>query len=182
MVLYNGNSIDSLDSLRHQRFCENIGVRGGGQGGQLPPPIRAVCGHEFGQRGDIIRAKHNTCLKNLNLLQLTEKTTNLGSDAAVNGKNSATPQNMDPGKCLLLPPPPQKMDPGKFLLLPPPPPTESIRAKLGLPPPPPNGCWPVRACVRRSHQSRLMFIHECYHQTSGAAIYHRLREYLQVQE
>ena len=32
--------------------------RGAG-GGQLPPPIRAVCRHEFGQRVDIIRAKHN---------------------------------------------------------------------------------------------------------------------------
>ena len=53
------------------------------------------------------------------LLHLTEKNTNLGSVTAVNGKNSVTPQNMDPGKFLLLPPP-----------------TESILAKLGLPPPP----------------------------------------------
>ena len=60
-----------------------IGVRDGGaggqggQGGQLPPPpIRAVCGHEFGQRVDIIRAKHIKCLKNMNL----------GSATAVNGK------------------------------------------------------------------------------------------------
>ena len=50
-----------------------IGVRDGGQGGQ-----RAVCRHEFGQRGDIIRAKHNTCLNN----------TNLGSVTAVNGKKN----------------------------------------------------------------------------------------------
>ena len=52
-----------------------IGVRDGGQaaGGQLPPPpIRAVCRHEFGQRVDIIREKHNTCLNNT----LTKKTTN----------------------------------------------------------------------------------------------------------
>ena len=54
-----------------------IGVRDGGQGGQLPPPpIRAVCRHEFGQRVDIIRAKHNTCLNNMNL----------GSVTAVKGK------------------------------------------------------------------------------------------------
>ena len=73
-----------------------IGVRdGGGQGGQLPPPIRAVCRHEFGQRVDIIRAKHNICLNN----------PNLGSVTGVNGKNPATPQNMDDGKFLLLPPP-----------------------------------------------------------------------------
>ena len=37
---------------------------GRGAGGSPPPPIRAVCRHEFGQRGDIIRAKHNTCLNN----------------------------------------------------------------------------------------------------------------------
>ena len=74
----------------------SIGVRDGGQGGSCPPPpIRAVCGHEFGQRVDIIRAKHNTCLNY----------TNLGYVTAVNGKNSATPQNMDPGKFPLLPPP-----------------------------------------------------------------------------
>ena len=40
----------------------------------------------------------------------------------------------------------------------------------------------ISGSVRRSHQSRLMFIHECYHQTPGAAMYHSLREYLQVQE
>ena len=74
----------------------SIGVRDGGQGGQLPPPIRAVCRHEFGQRVNIIRAKHNTCLNN----------TNLGSVTGGKGKNSATPQNMDPGKFLPLPPPP----------------------------------------------------------------------------
>ena len=94
----------------------HIGVRDGGQGG-CPPPIRAVCRHTFGQRVDIIRAKHNTCLNN----------TNLGSGTAVNGNNSAT----------TLPP-----SPGKFLLLPPPP-TEFIRAKqLGLPPPPPMDVGP----------------------------------------
>ena len=48
----------------------------GGAGGAAAPPIRAVCRHEFGQRVDNIRAKHNTCLKN----------TNLGSVTAVNGK------------------------------------------------------------------------------------------------
>ena len=56
-----------------------IGVRDGGAGGgSCPPPIRAVCRHEFGQRVDIIRAKHNTCLNN----------TNLGSATAVNGKKT----------------------------------------------------------------------------------------------
>ena len=54
------------------RHGTRIGVR---DGGAAAPPIRAVCRHEFGQRGDIIRAKHNTCLKN----------TNLGSVTAVNG-------------------------------------------------------------------------------------------------
>ena len=48
----------------------------GGRGGAAAPPIRAVCGHEFGQRVEIIRAKHNTCVKN----------TNLVSDTGVNGK------------------------------------------------------------------------------------------------
>ena len=48
-----------------------IGVRDGGQGGSCPPPIRAVCRHEFGQRVDIIRAKHNTCLNNTNLGSVT---------------------------------------------------------------------------------------------------------------
>ena len=54
-----------------------IGVRDGG-GGAAAPPIRAVCRHEFGQTVDIIRAKHNTCLKN----------TNLGSVTGVNGKKT----------------------------------------------------------------------------------------------
>ena len=84
---------------------------GRGAGGGSNPPIRAVCRHEFGQRVDIIRAKHNTCLNN----------TNLGSVTAVNGKNPATPQNMDPGKNFgYYPPPPLNMEPGKCLLLPPP--------------------------------------------------------------
>ena len=77
-----------------------IGVRDGGAGGTTAPPIRAVCRHEFGQRVEIIRAKHNTCLNNTNLGSVT---------------------NMDPGKFLLLPPPPLNMDPGKLMLLPPPP-------------------------------------------------------------
>ena len=51
------------------KLCEmyaTIGVRDGGSGGggSCPPPIRAVCRHQFGQRVDIIRAKHNTCLIN----------------------------------------------------------------------------------------------------------------------
>ena len=69
------------------------------------------------QRVDIIRAKHNTCLNN----------TNLGSVTGVNGNNSGTNISATTPS-----PPPQNMDPGKYLLLPPP--TESIRAKLGLPP------------------------------------------------
>ena len=80
------------------------------------PPIRAVCRNELGQFVEMIGAKHNTCLNKTNLGSVTA--VNLGSVTAVNGKNCATPQNMDPGKFLLLPPPP----------------TESIRAKLGLPP------------------------------------------------
>ena len=57
-----------------------IGVRdggAGGAGGAAAPPIRAVCRHEFGQRIDIIRAKHITCLNN----------TNLGSVSSVTGVN-----------------------------------------------------------------------------------------------
>ena len=60
-----------------KRLTTSIGVRDGGAGGAAAPPIRAVCRHEFGQRADIIRAKHNTCLNN----------TNLGPVTAVNGKN-----------------------------------------------------------------------------------------------
>ena len=52
---------------------------GRGGRGAAAPPIRAVCRHEFGQRVDIIRAKHNTCLNN----------TNLGSVTAVNGKKNS---------------------------------------------------------------------------------------------
>ena len=55
---------------------EPIGVRDGGAGGAVAPPIRAVSRHEFGQRVNIIRAKHNTCLNN----------TNLGSVTGVNEK------------------------------------------------------------------------------------------------
>ena len=46
----------------HVMSLRAIGVRDGGQGG----PIRAVRRHEFWQRVDIIRAKHNTCLNNTN--------------------------------------------------------------------------------------------------------------------
>ena len=99
----------TVRTFTHARLC--VLAQAYGTGGQLPPPpIRAVCRHEFGQRVDIIRAKHNTCLNN----------TNLGSVTAGNGKNSGTPQNIDPGKFLLLPPPPLNMDTGKYLLLPPP--------------------------------------------------------------
>ena len=100
-----------------------IGVRDGGAGGAVAPPIRAVCRHEFGQRVDIIRAKHNRCLNNTNLGSVTavnEKNTNLGYVTAVNGKNSATPQNMGPGKFLLLPPPHRIWIPEHFCYYPPP--------------------------------------------------------------
>ena len=98
--------------------------RGGAGGAAAPPPIRAVCRHEFGQRVDIIRAKHNTCLNNPNLGSFTAKNTNLGSVMGVNGKNSGTPHNMDPGKFLLLPPPPPHRIwiPENFCYYPPPPP------------------------------------------------------------
>ena len=136
------------------RTTEPIGVRDGGAGGAAAPPpqfgqfVDMNSGREsklFGQNpnwGSVTAFNKKNQIEGL-LLHLKKKNTNLGSDTAVNGKNSATPQNMDPGKFLLLPPPTEYMDPGKFLLLPPPP-TESIRAKLGPPPPPPNGCWLVR--------------------------------------
>ena len=112
-----------------------IGVRDGGAGGQLPP--------QFGQFVDMNSGRESTLfgqntihvwitrIKGL-LLQLTEKNTNLGSATGVNGKNSATPHNMDPGKLLLLPPPHWIWIPENVCYYPPP--TESIRAKLGLPP------------------------------------------------
>ena len=127
--------------IKNVRVKATIGVRDGGLG-KLPPPIRAVCRHEFGQRFDIIRAKHNTCLNNTNLGSVTAvngtKNTNLGSVTAVNGKiqpphRIGIPENV-------LPPPTEygsRKSSGTT-----PPPTESIRAKLGLPPP--DGCWPVR--------------------------------------
>ena len=61
----------------NRAYCHRRTGRGAG-GGSCPPPILAVCRHEFGQRVDIIRAKHNTCLNN----------TNLGSVTAVNGKKN----------------------------------------------------------------------------------------------
>ena len=82
-----------------------IGVRDGGQGGaSAPPPIRAVCRHEFGQRVDIIRAKHNTCLNN----------TNLGTVTGVNGKMEYGSRKII---FLLLPPPTEY---GKNPVCPPP--------------------------------------------------------------
>ena len=53
------------------QLVPDIGVRDGGAGGSFAPPIRAVCRHEFGQRVEIIRAKHNTCLNNTNLVSVT---------------------------------------------------------------------------------------------------------------
>ena len=132
-----------MNMIKNVRVKATIGVRDGGLGKLPPPPIRAVCRHEFGQRFDIIRAKHNTCLNNTNLGSVTAvngtKNTNLGSVTAVNGKiqpphRIGIPEN-------LLPPPHRIWIPEKFWYYPPPP-TESIRAKLGLPPP--DGCWSVR--------------------------------------
>ena len=70
--------MDLVHNREPERSRVTIGVRdGGGRGAAAPPPIRAVCRHEFGQRGDIIRAKNNKCSNN----------TNLGSVTAGNGKN-----------------------------------------------------------------------------------------------
>ena len=81
-------SIMALDSA----WMMLIGVRDGGQGGG------AVCRQTFGQRVDIIRAKHNTCLNNTNLRYVT----------AVNVNTSATtpPHRIHSGKTRSAPPPP----------------------------------------------------------------------------
>ena len=99
---------------------------GRGRGQLPPPPIRAVCRHEFGQRVDIIRAKHNTCLNNMNfgsvtavngekhefrvcLLQLTEKfchPTEYGSRKISATTPPPPPQNRIPENlCYYAPPP-----------------------------------------------------------------------------
>ena len=104
-----------------------IGVRDRGR--QLAPPIRAVCRHTFGQRVDIIRAKHNTCLNN----------TNLGSVTAVNGTNSAT--TPPPNRTFCYYSPPTEYGSRKCLLLPPPHRIHSGKTRSA---PPPNGCLPVR--------------------------------------
>ena len=99
-----------------------IGVR---DGGSSPPPIRAVCRHTFGQRVDIIRAKHNTCLNN----------TNLGYVTAGN-KFCHYPPPTESDVLLLPPPteygsrkmsatsPPHRIHSGKTLSAPPPPPMD----------------------------------------------------------
>ena len=114
-------SLDEHD--KNVRVKATIGVRDGGLG-QLPPPIRAVCRHEFGQRVNIIRAKHNTCLNNTNLGSVTAvngtKNTNLGYVTAVNGKIMPPHRIGIPENFCYYPPPPQNMDPGKALVLPPP--------------------------------------------------------------
>ena len=102
----------------------------------MPPPIRAVCRHEFGQRVNIIRAKDNTCLNNTNLGSVTGvngKKPNLGSVTVGKGKNSATPQNMDPGKVLPLPPPPTEY--GSRIISATPPPLNPFGQNSVCPPP-----------------------------------------------
>ena len=104
-------------SQQPNRMISCIGVRdGGGQGRQL-------CRHTFGQRVDIIRAKHNTCLNN----------TNLGSVTAANGKNSATTPPPNRARKISATTSPTEYGSRKISATTPP--TESIRAKLGLPPP-----------------------------------------------
>ena len=121
-----------------------IGVRDGGAGGAAAPPIRAVCRHEFGQRVHIIRAKGNTCLNNTNWGYVTEKNLLFMICYCSQRKNSATPQNMDPGKFLLLPPPTEQhriiLIPENFCYYPPPHWIHSGKTRSA----PPNGCWPVR--------------------------------------
>ena len=94
-----------------------IGVR---DGGSSPPPIRAVCRHTFGQRVDIIRAKHNTCLNNTNLGYVTagNKFCHYPYPHRIGRSATTPPLNMDPGKCLLLPPP-HRIHSGKTLSAPP---------------------------------------------------------------
>ena len=116
----------------------SIGVRDGGQGWALaPPPIRAVWRHYFGQRVEIIRAKHNTCLIK----------TNLGSVSAVNGKNFWY-YSLEITK--------------NFWYYPPPSPhriwsaannCHSGKTRFD----PPNGCWPVRldATIHQEHVPQI---------------------------
>ena len=123
----------------------SIGVRDGGAGGAVAPPIRAVCRHEFGHRVNIIRAKHNTCLNNRNLGSVTGvngKTPNLGSVTVCKGTNRATPQNMDPISATT--PPPTEYGSRKISATTPPPLNPFGQNSVC---PPPNGCWPVRLCL-----------------------------------
>ena len=133
-----------MNMIKNVRVNVRVKAYGTGGWGSCPPPIRAVCWHEFGQRVDITRAKHNTCLNNTNLWSVTAvngtKNTNLEYVTAVNGKilpphRIGIPENF----CYY---PPTEYGSRKSSGTTPPPRTESIRAKLGLPPP--DGCWPVR--------------------------------------
>ena len=118
-------SFDPGDWYDHRRAGR------GGAGGGSCPPIRAVCRHTLGQRVDIIRAKHNTCLNN----------TNLGSVTGVKGNISATsgttpPPNWARKISATTPPPSLNMDPGKFMLQPPPPHRIHSGKTRSAPPPP----------------------------------------------
>ena len=111
----------------------------GGKGGSCPPPIRAVCRHTFGQRGDIIRAKHNTFMNNTNSGTVT---------AVVNGKSSASTPPPLPNlarKISATTPPHWIWIPENFCYYPPPHWIHSGKTRSA--PPPPNGCWPVRLCI-----------------------------------
>ena len=103
----------------------NVRVKAYGTGGWGScPPIRAVCWHEFGQRVDITRAKHNTCLNNTNLWSVTAvngtKNTNLEYVTAVNGK-ILPPHRIGIPENFCYYPPHRIWIPEKFWYYPPPP-------------------------------------------------------------
>ena len=116
----------------------------GGQGGHLPPPIRAVCRHKFWQRVEIILAKPRLRRISGLLLQLTEKILILSYSMEITENfryYRMWSASGDHGKCLLPPrPPPNLVGCKQFAF--------AIRAKLGLTPQTDVGPY---ACLEQAH-------------------------------